>query len=96
MCLSCPMRVETSIHQLRYPPFLESRELLSPFPHDPPLLMSRRARFRVLIMGRANAGKTTVLKKICNDEDIPIVRNHKGKVVSALVPVHVQHTSNSY
>jgi GTPase SAR1 family protein len=27
--------------------------------------------FRVLIIGRANAGKTTILKKVCNTTDEP-------------------------
>ena len=39
-------------------------------------------RFRVLIMGRRNAGKTTILRKMCNNtcED-PVVRDKNGQVV---------------
>ncbi|KAG1845274.1 hypothetical protein C8R48DRAFT_750779 [Suillus tomentosus] len=35
-------------------------------------------RFRVLIVGRANAGKTTILQKVCNTTDQPEVYDAKG------------------
>lgn len=38
------------------------------------------ARFRILLMGRANAGKTTILKKLCGGSAEPIVRNGTGSV----------------
>lgn len=38
-------------------------------------------RFRVLIMGKANAGKTTILDKMCGSTDVPTVRNEHGKRV---------------
>ncbi|EIW77621.1 hypothetical protein CONPUDRAFT_61661 [Coniophora puteana RWD-64-598 SS2] len=40
--------------------------------------------FRVLVIGRANAGKTTILQKVCNvDEDTqPVVFDEKGRKVS--------------
>ncbi|KAH9947595.1 hypothetical protein B0H21DRAFT_691601 [Amylocystis lapponica] len=39
--------------------------------------------FRILIMGRANAGKTTILRKVCNvnPDTKPIVYNKKGKKI---------------
>lgn len=39
-------------------------------------------RFRALIVGRAGAGKTSILKKLCNDSDTPIVRDRDGNIVS--------------
>ena len=30
-------------------------------------------KFRVLIIGRANAGKTTILQKVCDTTDSPVV-----------------------
>ncbi|KAF7970945.1 hypothetical protein HWV62_22519 [Athelia sp. TMB] len=36
-------------------------------------------RFRILIIGRANAGKTTILQKVCGTTEAPITRNAKGK-----------------
>jgi len=38
-------------------------------------------RFRILIIGRANAGKTTILQKVCNTTEKPVIYNSKGKKV---------------
>src|SRR5271170_2360691 len=38
-------------------------------------------RFRILILGRANAGKTTVLKKMCETNENPIIRDQSGRKV---------------
>ena len=39
--------------------------------------------FRVLIMGRSNAGKTTILQRVCNTMELPEVFNARGeKVIS--------------
>ncbi|KAG2748045.1 hypothetical protein P692DRAFT_20835426 [Suillus brevipes Sb2] len=38
-------------------------------------------RFRVLIIGRANAGKTTILQKVCNTTDDPEIYNTKGEKI---------------
>ncbi|KAG9313183.1 GTP-binding protein [Chiua virens] len=38
-------------------------------------------RFRILIIGRANAGKTTILKQICNSTEDPEVYDGNGKKV---------------
>ncbi|EIW77923.1 hypothetical protein CONPUDRAFT_61895 [Coniophora puteana RWD-64-598 SS2] len=44
--------------------------------------------FRVLIIGRANAGKTTILQKVCNvDKDTkPIVYDADGNLTDVLRP----------
>jgi tRNA U34 5-carboxymethylaminomethyl modifying GTPase MnmE/TrmE len=39
------------------------------------------SRFRILIIGRANAGKTTVLQKVCNTTEKPVIYNSKGTMV---------------
>jgi len=39
------------------------------------------ARFRVLIIGRANAGKTTILQRVCNTTEQPKIFNRKGHEV---------------
>ncbi|KII91619.1 hypothetical protein PLICRDRAFT_89891 [Plicaturopsis crispa FD-325 SS-3] len=38
-------------------------------------------RFRILIVGRANAGKTTICQKMCNTTELPVVRNKDGDVI---------------
>lgn len=35
-------------------------------------------RFRVLIVGRANAGKTTILQRICNSTENPEIYDSEG------------------
>lgn len=39
-------------------------------------------RFRVLVIGRANSGKTTLLQRVCNTTESPIVRDQNGKKVT--------------
>ncbi|KIK19945.1 hypothetical protein PISMIDRAFT_106606, partial [Pisolithus microcarpus 441] len=42
------------------------------------------SRFRILVMGRANAGKTTILQRVCNTTDQPEIFNGKGEKVCML------------
>jgi GTPase SAR1 family protein len=39
-------------------------------------------RFRILVVGRANAGKTTLLQKVCNTTEKPEIFDGKGKKVN--------------
>ncbi|CCM07034.1 uncharacterized protein FIBRA_09353 [Fibroporia radiculosa] len=49
-------------------------------------LREKFGRFRVLIIGRANAGKTTILKKVCDTTDNPEIFDGRGnKIDSASV-----------
>ena len=43
----------------------------------------RFPRFRILIIGRANAGKTTLLQRVCKTTESPIVRDRRGTKVTA-------------
>ncbi|KAI6110747.1 hypothetical protein EDD17DRAFT_1482770 [Pisolithus thermaeus] len=48
--------------------------------------MKNIERFRILVMGRANAGKTTILQRVCNSTDKPEISDGKGnKIDSATV-----------
>ncbi|KAG2125454.1 hypothetical protein DEU56DRAFT_961864, partial [Suillus clintonianus] len=42
-------------------------------------------RFRILIIGRANAGKTTILKRVCNTQDSPEIYNRYGRKIDVAV-----------
>jgi septin family protein len=44
-------------------------------------LAKKAGRFRILIVGRANAGKTTILKKICNTTEDPEIHDRHGDKV---------------
>jgi hypothetical protein len=49
-------------------------------------------RFRILIIGKANAGKTTILRKVCNakPDAKPIVYDAEGKEVPQEIPTKVR------
>jgi GTPase SAR1 family protein len=44
-------------------------------------LRSKCKHFRTLIIGRANAGKTTLLKKVCNSIEDPEIFSPSGEKV---------------
>jgi len=44
-------------------------------------LRERFGQFRILVIGRANAGKTTILKRICDSTDDPDIHDDQGKKV---------------
>ncbi|KAG6332790.1 hypothetical protein ID866_6302 [Astraeus odoratus] len=41
----------------------------------------RIGRFRILVMGRANAGKTTILQQVCNTTNLPEIFDGEGNKV---------------
>ena len=45
----------------------------------------RVGHFRILVVGRSNAGKTTLLQRVCNTTDRPDIYNSKGEKVQYLV-----------
>ena len=45
-------------------------------------------RFRVLIIGRANAGKTTILQRVCNTTEQPKIFNRGGHEVFHVLDIH--------
>ncbi|KAG8912235.1 hypothetical protein FRC02_006104 [Tulasnella sp. 418] len=49
----------------------------------PEILKIRRMcpRFRILIIGKANSGKTTILQKMCGTTDTPVVIDKDGKKI---------------
>ncbi|KAG2114991.1 GTP-binding protein [Suillus cothurnatus] len=49
---------------------------------DPSKIREKIGRFRILVIGRANAGKTTILQRICNTQDNPEIYDCSGKKAS--------------
>lgn len=41
----------------------------------------KAGRFRILIIGKANAGKTTILRKVCHTTDDPEIYDAEGELV---------------
>ncbi|KAG2130379.1 hypothetical protein DEU56DRAFT_468470 [Suillus clintonianus] len=48
---------------------------------DPSKIKEKIVRFRILIIGRANAGKTTILKRVCNTSENPEILNSAGEKI---------------
>ena len=62
--------MSTDAHPQALPSSFDSVDIRKKFP-----------RFRILILGRANAGKTTVLKKMCETNENPVIRDQSGREV---------------
>jgi len=45
----------------------------------------RIGHFRILVLGRSNAGKTTLLQRVCNTKELPEIYNAKGEKVNYLI-----------
>ena len=45
----------------------------------------RIGRFRILVIGRSNAGKTTILQRVCNTTELPEIFNARGEKVKYLL-----------
>ena len=55
-------------------------------------IRSKCPRFRILIIGRANAGKTTILKRVCNSVKGPEIYDVNGKKVYPITLVAMLRT----
>ena len=42
-------------------------------------LREKYTHFRILVIGRANAGKTTLLKRVCNTDEDPCIYDENSK-----------------
>ena len=49
---------------------------------DPYELRKKYKRFRILVIGRANAGKTTLLQRVCNTTEDPCIYDDDKNLVS--------------
>ena len=45
----------------------------------------RIGHFRILVVGRSNAGKTTLLQRVCKTTELPEIYNSNGKKVKYLI-----------
>ena len=48
-------------------------------------------RFRVLVIGRANAGKTTILQRLCNTTEEPTIFSPNGEKVGHIVKFYARY-----
>ena len=57
-------------------------------PPDPILVkkhFDRIGRFRILVVGRSNAGKTTLLQRVCKTTELPEIYDSNGNKVKYLI-----------
>ena len=54
---------------------------------DPYDLRAKYTHFRILVIGRANAGKTTLLQRVCNTTEDPCTYDDKKNLVSVHRPI---------
>ncbi|KAG6905761.1 hypothetical protein DXG01_000853 [Tephrocybe rancida] len=47
-------------------------------------LRKKYTHFRILVIGRANAGKTTLLKRVCNTDEDPCIYDEKNKALRGI------------
>ena len=50
---------------------------------DPYDLRTKYTHFRILVIGRANAGKTTLLQRVCNTTEDPCIYDDDKNLVSS-------------
>jgi len=48
-------------------------------------LRQKYKRFRILVIGRANAGKTTLLKRVCNTTEEPCIYDEQNNDLVSFV-----------
>ena len=59
---------------------------------DPYDLRAKYTRFRILVIGRANAGKTTLLQRVCNTTEDPCIYDDNNKNLVS-VPIDLKMNS---
>jgi len=47
-------------------------------------LRAKYSRFRILVIGRANAGKTTLLQKVCNTTEDPCIYDENDQNLASV------------
>ncbi|KAG6862105.1 hypothetical protein C0995_005915 [Termitomyces sp. Mi166 len=52
-------------------------------------LREKYEHFRILVIGRANAGKTTLLKRVCNTDEDPCIYNEKKNLLEPTLGVDI-------
>ena len=64
---------------------------------DPYDLRAKYTRFRILVIGRANAGKTTLLQRVCNTTEDPCIYDDNNKnLVSVLTDLKMNSASDNF
>ena len=80
--VSDPVSLEPHSDNLNIPNVqMKASVITNVMQHVDPDLMKKFGRFRILVIGRANAGKTTILQQICNSTEDPEIYSDQGEKV---------------
>ncbi|KAG2099563.1 uncharacterized protein F5147DRAFT_582667 [Suillus discolor] len=55
---------------------------------DPARIRKKISHFQILVIGRVNTGKTTILQRVCNTRDNPEIYNSTGEKVGVHLRCH--------
>ena len=61
---------------------------------DPYKLRAKFTHFRILVIGRANAGKTTLLQRVCNTTEDPCIYDDDKNLVSMFIKLRMNSASD--
>ena len=87
-----PCRLRTAQHRLARTPFAMSTSSNYQFTDEQIKNMQALfTHFRILVIGRANAGKTTILQRICNATGEPVIFTPNGDMVNYMVNFHPRY-----
>jgi len=64
-------------------------------PDEAAKLQAKYTQFRILVIGRANAGKTTLLKRVCNTTEEPSIYDEEKNLVRYR-PIVIPHSHRSF
>jgi len=59
-------------------------------------IREKYSHFRVLVIGRANAGKTTLLKRVCNTTDEPCIYDEESNNLVSFTGLSPSFVSKAY
>jgi hypothetical protein len=77
-----------------YPDPMSQSEPTNPDGERARRIRRKIGRFRILVIGRANAGKTTILQKVCNTTEEPVIYSASGeKVHNMYMEIKSRHSS---
>ena len=62
-------------------------------PYD---LRAKYTRFRILVIGRANSGKTTLLQRVCNTTKDPCIYDKNNKNLVSVRRTEVEFASDIF
>ena len=87
MLLADPILPADSVSPTDLAPPVNPNPTITMTPEEAAKLRAKYSHFRILIIGRANAGKTTLLRRVCNTQEDPVY-NRVSYQLCLISPYH--------